>query len=74
MRTKTIRKYLKINHTYNQVIVSLGPNASYISKSRIYELTAEQFFITEKVQLSRDVFYKALRYSNVLEKEKMYVE
>ena len=74
MRTKTKKKYLKIYHTYKQVIKSLGPNASYISKSRIMELVSKELYITEKITLSRDVFYKALKYANVLEKEELYIE
>jgi hypothetical protein len=74
MRITTKKKYLKIYHTYKQIIKSLGPNASYISKSRIIELVSENLFIVEKITLSRDVFYKALKYGSVLEKEEMYME
>jgi hypothetical protein len=74
MRITTKKKYLKIYHTYKQVITFLGPNASYISKSRIVELVSERLLNTEKITLSRDVFYKALKHGSMLEKEELYME
>jgi hypothetical protein len=74
MNLTTKKKYLKIVNTYNQILNNLGANASYISKGRIMEIVSETLFITEKIKLSRSVFYEALKYSKDLKEEEMYIE
>ncbi len=74
MNLSTKKKYLKIVNTYNQILQNLGTNASYISKGRIMELVSECLWNTEKIKLSRSVFYEALKYANVLKEEEMYIE
>jgi len=43
MNFKTKVRYLKIIHTHKQIDTSLKENAPYISKSRIFELTARSY-------------------------------
>jgi len=74
MNLKTKVKYLKIIHTHNQVDKSLGANAPYISKGRIFELTAELLFSTEKIKVSRSVYYEALNHERILMEEELYLK
>ena len=73
MNFKTKEKYLKIIHAHNQIDKTLGANAPYISKGRIFELTAEFLLRTEKIKVSRSVYYLALKHERILMEEEMYL-
>jgi hypothetical protein len=74
MNFKTKKKYLKIIHTHKQIDVSLRENAPFISKSRIFELTANEIFDTDHIMLSRPTFYRALKYEKILIMEEPYLK
>jgi hypothetical protein len=73
MNFKTKKKYLKIIHTHNQIDVSLRENAPFISKNRIFELTANKIFDTDHIILSRPTFYRAIKYERYLITEEPYL-
>jgi hypothetical protein len=74
MTFKTKVRYLKIIHTHKQIDTSLKENAPYISKSRIFELTARRLLAKERMNLSRPTFYRALKCEKKLLREEPFLK
>ncbi len=74
MRDSTKIKYLTIIRQYNLVTGHFGPDAPYISKGHIIDLTISSLKESSGIVTSRIVVYRALEKAGELKKEEFMVD